>query len=369
MSLKITAIDLQNFQSHKRTRIPVGDFTVLMGLSSTGKTTVLRALQFLFYGEWDATYPNDDKIATAVAVEFENGTRVIRMRKGAVNSAAVATNTSDGPIVTKYKSFGAIIPGMFNILNVRPIDIGSKEVNLNFSMQDDPLFMVSESRPVKAQWLGRLYGAHVINDMLKLMAKDKTRADGKRKDSEERLKKYDVELEQYKNIEEHAAAVADCQKMLKDLQGIKKLVDVREMLNADKKNIEASAWVMGLRLTDVRDDLRLLADMKALVEKKNGIVEDRAFIENYSMLLKTDLSKMKKGIQVMADLNKIVARLETIRQSRTELWMRLSELGMELESKKDDLDEVLVDGKCPACGHDVGPEAVKGIAENIKRLL
>ena len=126
--MKITAIDIQNFQAHKRTRIPLTGFTMLVGLSSAGKTSCMRALQFFFYGEWDQTYPNDPEKATAVAIELEDGTKVIRLRKGAVNSAAIIRNNE----TTKFKSFGAVIPGIFNLVNVRPIDIGNKEVNLNF---------------------------------------------------------------------------------------------------------------------------------------------------------------------------------------------------------------------------------------------
>ena len=369
MSLKIVSIDLQNFQSHKRTRIPVGDFTILMGLSSAGKTTVLRALQFLFYGEWDATYPNDEKEATAVAIELENGTRVIRMRKGNTNSASISTNPPEGRTVTKYKSFGAVIPGLYNILNIKPIDIGNKSVNLNFSMQDDPIFMVSESRPVKAQWLGRLYGAHVVNEMLKMMARDKTRADGRRKDSEERLNKYKEEVKQYDNLVEHDAAVQECQSLIEQVKLVQNVMDAREMLRQQKESIDRDSWVLKADVKSVKEDLRLLATMKVLAEKKAGIDEDREFIRNYSMLLKTDLSKMKKGVQVIDDINKIVARLAVLKKSSSELYMRQAELALEIADKREDLNAVLVDGKCPACGHEVGPDAARGIAENIKRLM
>jgi hypothetical protein len=367
MSLKITAIDLQNFQSHTRTRIPVGDFTILMGLSSAGKTTILRALQFLFYGDWDATYPNDDKLATAVAIEFENGTRVIRMRKGGTNSAAVST-TADG--VTKYKSFGAIIPGMYNILNVKPIDIGNKAVNLNFSMQDDPIFMVSESRPIKAQWLGRLYGAHVVNEMLKLMSRDKTRSDGKRKDSEERLAAYAQEMLQYNNLEEHAAAVEDCKTLMAQAKTLKKLCDMREMLAAERRAIEADSWVISADLKSIKEDIRLLAAMKLLSDKKAGVVEDREFIKRNALLLKTDLSKMRKGVQMIENLTATRIKAKAERVAIVELGKEWSAVNDALFATKDRLNKSLFsEGNCPACGHEVEDKRFTQVAENIKRLI
>lgn len=367
MSLKIKKVSLQNFQSHKRTDIPVGDFTVLMGLSSTGKTTVLRALQFLFYGEWDATYPLDDKQATAVAIELENGTRVIRMRKGGTNSAAISTVTDQGTIVTKYKSFGAIIPGLFNVLNVKPIDIGSKAVNLNFSMQDDPIFMVSESKPVKAQWLGRLYGAHVVNEMLKMMAKDKTRADGRRKDSEERLAGLKAELEQYNNLAEHEAAVQECKDLMEQVKLVKNVMDAREMLRQDQESIDRDAWVFNADVKSIKDDLRTLAALKILSDKKAEIDGDSEFIKDYSVLLKTDLAKMRKGIQVLDDLSKIVERLKAIRSSSTELYMRDSELSCEIESKKEDIKDALKDGHCPTCGQSIAGISDATILSNLQK--
>jgi hypothetical protein len=345
----------------------VGDFTVLMGLSSAGKTTVLRALQFLFYGEWDATYPLDDKEATAVAIELETGTRVIRMRKGNTNSAAISTVTPEGRTVTKYKSFGAVIPGLFNLLNVKPIDIGSKSINLNFSMQDDPIFMVSESRPVKAQWLGRLYGAHVVNEMLKMMAKDKTTADGKRKNSEARLGKYRAELKQYDNLAEHEAAVQECKDLMAQVKLVKNVIDAREMLRQEKAAIDGDAWVLKADVKSVKEDLRVLASLKVLADKRAEVVEDRAFIADYSCLLKTDLAKMRRGVQMVADLDRIANRLKVIGTAKAELAMQDSEIATEIESRRGDLEAALKDGHCPTCGQSIAGMETKTILNNLQK--
>ena len=86
--LKISNISLQNFQSHVRSDLELTPFTILVGLSRAGKTSFFRAIEWLLYGTWDPTFPSDPTKAVCVAIELENGTRIIRIRKDGQNHAA-----------------------------------------------------------------------------------------------------------------------------------------------------------------------------------------------------------------------------------------------------------------------------------------
>jgi hypothetical protein len=364
--MKLVSIGLQNFQAHGRTQIPVSDFTILVGASSAGKTSVFRALQFFLYGEWDSTYPMDPEKATAVALEFEDGTKVIRLRKGTSNSAAIFRNGE----VTKYKSFGATIPGIFNIMNVKPIDIGNKDVNLNFSYQDDAPFMLSESKPSKAQWLGRLYGAHVVNDMLRCMAKDKKNLDADKRANEEKLAKLKKEMLEYSGIEEQELALKECREYMLTAKKVKDIYDAYEGIRHERSTIKRDEWVLKIDATELKkqiEEYKLLMSVKAI---KTEVDEDRAFIESNKKAMSLKPERMREALklfQIIMDsvtgIKKVRASLSKMRQDRLTVMTKLA------VAKKALGESMVLNGNCPVCGQAAQGIDSNHIADNIKKIL
>lgn len=365
MGLRLKYLDIQNFQGWKRGRIPFSDLTLLVGLSSAGKTSAIRALQFLLYGEWDATYPNDPEAATAVAIEFENGTRVLRIRKGNQNQAAIIR---DGE-TTKYKSFGAIIPGLSSLLNVDPIDVGTKEIHLNFSLQDDPTFMLSESRPTKAQWIGRLYGAHIINQMFREMAKDKKHAQAIQKEAENQLQGLQNEFKVYSSIPEQEALLEQARALTERYKGFAQCLEEKTRVDVLKAAYGRDVWALKVDTKEIKENLSRLSSLLMLRDEALAFAKERAEVKQGAKLLKVDTGELKKKVELFSTLKDIHGDLVSLGTNSAELHIDIGRNEAKLVELRSKLDSDMLTGdKCPVCGGPVGKER-EHVLSNIARLI
>lgn len=365
MGLKLKYIDIQNFQGYKRARIPLSDFTIVVGLSSSGKTTIFRAAQFVLYGEWDATYPNDPSKPTAVAFEFENGTRVLRIRKDGQNQAAIIR---DGE-TTKYKSFGTIIPGIQSLINTRAITIGAQSVNLNFSLQDDPPFMVSAPRPAKAQWIGRLYGAHIITQMLREMAKDKKHTNSKREDAEERLQRTQAELRSYDTVEQQELLLGQAEALLDSYNLLKQCQQEASILQVLKDSLNRDKWVTKADLEGVKESLTSLAALRLLKYEADAFAISKAEHKKNLGSLKIDVVAMRQELETLQALRDLKEEEASIHTRTIDQGSYALEIENNIKKVRAKLDkEILASGKCPVCEGEITKDHPT-LFKNIARLV
>lgn len=325
----IKTIEIKNFQSHVHTTIELSEFTALVGKSSSGKTSIMRSLLWVFYGDWDDTFPYNPEEPTAVSIELDSGVKIIRMRLHDENKAAILQPGQD-PL--KYKDFGYIIPGVFDFINVRPIQSGKQKINLNFSTQDEPLFMLSEafSKPARAQWLGRLYGAHVVNGMLRLMSKDK-------KDSEAGAKALETEetglktrLEAFKGLEGQEGMLDAAEGFLSDLEAIAVLKDDALAFRARADAFRAKRWVLAVDTAAMRKDVDDLVAARSIRISFDEAIRSAKILKERRPLLNTDLRAMRTDIDVLARMYDVKQRLQKVRDLHAKIKDRLPLLQADL---------------------------------------
>jgi hypothetical protein len=306
MNTTIEYIELVNFQSHyPKTRIDLADFTALVGQSSSGKTAIMRGLGWLFYGDWDERFPFNTDEVTAVAIGLTSGARIVRMRRGDENKAIVTVPGNPEPF--KYKDFGYQIPGIFDLINVRPIVSGKQKVNLNFSTQDDPVFMVSDqySKPAKAQWLGRLYGAHVVNNMLRLMAKDKKDATHKVELEDVQLSAYTKQIATFDDLDAKEALLAAAEA---DMAQVKKLESLSMEIYTYRNKVEqlaGRAWIMKLDTKRIHAAIEKLGQVERIKWELDKLALIDAQCAGKAALMDVDLRKLRLDIDVLARLTKV----------------------------------------------------------------
>jgi exonuclease SbcC len=364
MSNKIKIISIQNFQSHKRTDIPLEGFNVIVGQSSSGKTSIFRALRWLFYGEWDETYPNDKSKPTAVAITLDSGTRILRIRDGNSNQAAIISNGE----TVKYKSFGSIIPGLRSHLNLEEIEVGNSKINLNFSMQDDPVFMINEPRPNKAQWIGRLYGAHILNEMLRDMAKDKKAIDSKRKDKESEIDKLTVEVSGFKNLEEQENTIKEVSSMIDRLDSLSGLNSELMVLDTYRDQLKKDSWADSLDTESIKMDILKLSKLAELRESISDISRMRKDIERYGSVdpeylasLRNDINEISELKILYNDYKYISFEIDKVKQESIKTKKSITLFKNKIEKN------IIKDGICPVCGGDASNCKDK-VVDNIKRI-
>ena len=323
-------------------------------------------MQFLLYGEWDATYPNDPNAATAVAIEFENGTRVLRIRKDSQTQAAIIR---DGE-TTKFKSFGATIPGIHALINARPIEIGPKSVNLNFSLQDDPSFMLSEARPVKAQWIGRLYGAHVINQMLREMAKDKKNADSRRRDAEDDLKELEAELASYRSIEDQEAILGQAEALLGSYSFLKECQQEAYTIDVLRESLDRDKWVADIDTGEMKAALEQLSALTLVRTECLEYIRHKTLLKKASKAMTVNAKELKGQVETLAELTQIKEDLEHIGVIKTQQDVAHHDARVQMDAAQGNLRKAVFSGnKCPVCNAPLDAASHADVICNIANLV
>lgn len=337
MNKTIEYIELVNFQSHLKTRVDLSDFTALVGQSSSGKTAIIRALLWLFYGEWDERFPHNPDEVTAVAIGLSSGARIVRMRRGDENKAIVTVPGNPEPF--KYKDFGYQIPGIFDLINVRPIVSGKNKVNLNFSTQDDPVFMVSDlySKPAKAQWLGRLYGAHVVNSMLRLMAKDKKDAQAKVDLEDVQLSAYNNQLKTFDDLDEKEAMLAEAEADLAKMKSLEKLSMEIYTYRNKVAMLKERTWIIDVDTKRIRAAVEKLSQIELIQHELGLLAMVDADLAKKKDLLAADLPAIRKDIETLSDVSKVWAGLVALRDATKKIEAKRPFLNFDVTGSKMDL--------------------------------
>ena len=371
--MTIKRITLKNFQIHKNITIDLSDFTAIVGPSSAGKSAILRALSWLFYGEWDSTYPNDPEQETAIAIQLHNGTVWGRFRKGKRNWAMVK---HPGEKSIAYQDFGDIIPGILDEVNVRPIKVGPSRVNLNFSMQDDPIFMVHESKPAKAQWIGRLYGAHIINQMLRIMSKDKRAVESEKKNIESEAERLREELDRYSDLEAESATL---DRIMDSIAMLEQLVECQRSMTEitiDYDAIKNGKSILGADTDKLRIDIVRLEDLVAAQNEALSVAREE-FALNQSRSLKADTNQLRLDLERLQAAREELAQYRECNHELREVGAELKECLKSIKSREDYLEIACRDvtnsmfssGRCPICSSKPRKLDSGEVSKNLKALM
>jgi exonuclease SbcC len=189
----LKSIYIQNFQSHKSTKIMLDKgVNAIVGPSNSGKSAIIRALKWLIYNQpsgeaFRSNWGGD----TEVIATFQDGI-VGRVRNKEFNGYILNEE--------KYKGFGRGVPEpVIKFLNM---------TDLNFQSQLDPPFMLSWSPGERGSFINKLINLSVIDKTIqknkKLITQDQNRITNLYldiKELEEQKKEYDglKELEKRTN--------------------------------------------------------------------------------------------------------------------------------------------------------------------------
>lgn len=221
----LTKIELTNFQSHKSTTINLdGGFVCIAGRTRSGKSSVLRALNFLFNDTWSDSFIRTGEKSVKVAVTLDNGIKVAREKGNGLNKITV-TN-SDGT-TKEFNNFGIQAPvEVKKILGIYPLVIDSDySENINIHMQDDPHFLITKSAPMKTKFINRLTQLHIVDAVNRDITKEV-------QDNKQSLDKVVLEIAKLKEVLKKYEGLGSRKEFLLQLQTkLNDLLQVLETIN------------------------------------------------------------------------------------------------------------------------------------------
>lgn len=168
----ITRIELKNFQSHVHSIIDLDkNSTCIIGRTNSGKSSIERALAFLFYNDWDPDFLTIGASLCEVRVWLDSGVSVHRLKSAKINKYIIYN--TDGTI-KEYSNFGTEVPkDILTILGVSEVEIDGKFIRFNNHSQDDSYFILSETSSFKNKLFSLISGIVDINRIIKSLNADK----------------------------------------------------------------------------------------------------------------------------------------------------------------------------------------------------
>jgi len=197
----IKQISLNNFQSHSATTIDFANgFNCIVGSSRSGKSSIVRALNFMFFDDWSGTFVRNGTPHTSVTVTLDNGTVVKRTKGTTLNKIDVTY--PDGKVQT-FEKFGITAPPeVKRILGVHSVSIDTDyTVDINLADQDSPLFLLPDSAPTKTKFMNRLTGLHVVDSAIRTARNERTYNANVKKTCEESVTRLLENLTKYDRLD------------------------------------------------------------------------------------------------------------------------------------------------------------------------
>jgi len=266
----IQELTLINFQSHENTTVYFScDFNVIQGNSRTGKTSVIRSLEFLIFDSWDEVYVRKGEKSTLVSAKFDTGLVLTREKGTGVNKITVLTPEGQTQV---YEKFGADIPlEVRKALGIFAAKIDSDyEVNLNLSSQDDSAFLINASPLAKTKFLNRLTGAHIVDSALRTLNKEKLELSSERNKLSEDSVKYQGSLSVFDRLDEMTVFTQSLESKFAYISNCILIHDKLERINAslqDLKKKEAFAGNFIMWYSSVEDKFKDISKKYQTLER------------------------------------------------------------------------------------------------------
>lgn len=316
--ISIQKLELEDFQTHRKTTIELSpNFNVIVGCTRSGKSSVVRALDFLFYNNWYEDYQRFDTPHASITATLSNGKIITRTKSDRLNKIAIKTSSN----IERFESFGLTLPPeAIAALGVLPIDIGTKDsIPANVANQDDPLFLLYSTGTDRTKILSRLSGLHWIDYALKDLNKDR------------REKTSEVHLLQEAN-----------EQLLSKLKTFKNLSNLRESLKCIQDKSSALSSLQ--RITDTGT---------SLVEKmRRWKLANQELQKLKTINYQVAIPRLERIIQLKETTEKLAHvkdRLSTIDVTLATLQSQIQRLRTSVNTVESEIRQIPI---CPECGQE-----------------
>jgi exonuclease SbcC len=319
----IKQLVLDDFQSHAHTVIDFHpNFNVLVGTGHSGKTSIIRALSCLLYGDWDSSWVRTGAKFCKITLTTSDGNTVVREKGEGVNRYTLKV---PGQAEQLYEHFGIEIPqDIQKVLKIFAAQIDRTEfLRLNMATQHEPLFMLSKTGSFKAKVMGKLSGAHYLDYALREINKEKKGLSAEK---------------HVKQIEE-----LDLRKQLIQFEGL----DVQQ---TQLKDLEDRITAVGRKLEFVSQLETLLLATEAW---KAAFYSTRDEIDRLNQVSTENITKLTDTTNVLAQLEELDKKLDwyanELTDEQDEYQAIATEHATAVETYKTTLKEA---GVCPTCEQD-----------------
>lgn len=151
--MRITRVQIENFQSHKKTDIWFDKgFNILVGSSNSGKSGVLRSIKWCLTNTPSGnSFIKKGESAAKVRVTLDNGYAIERERGRSAGNNYYRLLNDEGDLIEEYTGFGSKVPQEIEAI------VGTiEEIDYTFADQMESPYLIADTPRVRAEKIGSL---------------------------------------------------------------------------------------------------------------------------------------------------------------------------------------------------------------------
>lgn len=345
----------------------------LIGPNNRGKSTFIRALRAVFYGEARDSLVRAGAKTAVVEIGVQAG-RILRFsrqpRRSPVNVWSL--HEADGSVVEergmRFETGGRSVPAWVEALcRIRKVE----DLDVHIAHQKFPVFLLGESPSRRSAVLSIGQEAAYFRDMLVLHRERCLRDNNLVRAGERELIEIDAALSDLAGIDELRGKLDGARAIAGAMKGSTARLDELAAILRRLSDLQAA-------LASARERARTTANLPdsgrlAVLQEADRQARDRAGVGLSMMRLSRALAAGRARLAVLRASPEAVpalrdclgaattlARFEDLRSARSSALQRLERLTADIAAAREEIGRLIADnnGLCPTCGSAIDPESL-----------
>jgi DNA repair protein SbcC/Rad50 len=359
----LKSLTLHNFRTHKDTEVVFSSgVNIVIGVSGSGKTNILRALNWITnnrpLGDSLIKWGEDTAQVSLVVQDRKKEIGILRHKQGSKNEYVLVP--PEGDEIT-FTAFGSNVPPQVSeILNLSDI---------NIQKQFEPYFLVFDSPGEIASYVRTITKLDEIDVVSDAISSKIRMVKGEAQEKESELDSITLQLEELSRIELNRLEqlINDSEATIKVQEEIRKSSQELSGIIQQLKEIEDKYIYFPENINQVVEDIQkkifVFQELKGKENELLSIITELKRVESESIILPDNLDEILSKEKVVDEYNNIRIKIEDISDTLNKIIVikveseNLQTLISHLEVEKQELMQQLT--ICPSCGQELDEEAKK----------
>lgn len=346
--MAITRLAIKSYRSIVKADLRLGDITVIVGPSDSGKSNVIRAIRDWATNPGGYAFGTSGHSITRVSLVFD-GRRCVRWEKayqGRVGKKGKGQSLfylydRESDKVTVFEKIGLSVPDeVIDVTGMRPINVGDHNELIQVAGQASPWFLISSppwSPSAVSKLIGRLSGIDSLVVAEKLI--------------------YSRKLNSTREVKQSTKRVAELEKSISDLDWIDGVDEKLKQAEA----VEVKLTSNRSRLKRARQSLLSIKSKKSLIEPIGQLAKRASVFEAIASEVSELVSKVEAAQSMLGRITALKSSLRVVEDKTEKLNDKVSQLKSQMASSVEEAYD-----ECPLCGgyHEECIENLKALLES-----
>lgn len=354
MTLKV---DIENFQAvpDDGVQFEVDGFTVIVGKSNTGKSSIIRAIDGVMRNLSGDSFVREGKNHTRVELETDDH-RVVWKKGDGFNDYII-----DGE---EYQKVGHHPPDRLKELGLRDVEVDGDSIPVLVAKQFDPIFLINPSKTkgsTAAKLISDIGSLGSLQKARKESTSDRRSCSRKLKTRREDLEEVEETLSEFEDFDDdviHFQEVQSFQSEVHDLRdrlcSLESIRSKKEEIDRSISNLEGIEEVEFPSAPSFRSDLDTVRNLRRFRNRYTESVTSVEEMEEVEEIEIPDLDDLDDQVSTLDTLIEIKQTREGLKDEIETLEKEIVEIEDKIEDLHDQFHDLLEEaGLCPLCEREV----------------